>query len=72
MSQPDIVAPGVLLLAADINDTLRSDKGQSDFSITQGTSVSAPLVAGIVVLLKALHPDWSPAALKSAIMTTGS
>ncbi|KAJ0239418.1 Subtilisin-like protease 2 [Hirschfeldia incana] len=65
--KPDIVAPGVLLLSAEIND---NEKHQSDFVITQGTSVATPVVAGIVVLLKAVHPDWSPAALKSAIMTT--
>lgn len=67
--QPDIVAPGVLLLSADIND---NQEYQSDFAITQGTSVATPVAAGIVVLLKSLHPDWYPAALKSAIMTTGS
>ncbi|KAF8096982.1 hypothetical protein N665_0298s0046 [Sinapis alba] len=65
--KPDIVAPGVMLLLAEIND---NKTYQSDFGITQGTSISTPIVAGIVVLLKALHPDWSPAALKSALMTT--
>ncbi|CAN6913530.1 unnamed protein product [Brassica oleracea] len=66
---PHIVAPGVLLLSADIND---NQEYQSDFAITQGTSVATPVVTGIVLLLKSLHPDRSPAALKSAIMTTGS
>ncbi|TVU34844.1 hypothetical protein EJB05_16698, partial [Eragrostis curvula] len=59
---PDIVAPGVNILAA-IEDA---------YVIGSGTSMATPHVAGVVALLKALHPNWSPAALKSAIMTTAS
>ncbi|CAL4960960.1 unnamed protein product [Urochloa decumbens] len=60
--KPDIAAPGASILAA---------KGDS-YGFSSGTSMATPHVAGIIALLKALHPNWSPAALKSAIVTTGS
>ncbi|RDX64710.1 Subtilisin-like protease, partial [Mucuna pruriens] len=75
--KPDVTAPGVNILAAYSlfasasnlpSDTRRGFK----FNVLQGTSMSCPHVAGIAGFLKTLHPDWSPAAIKSAIMTTAS
>ncbi|CAL4954128.1 unnamed protein product [Urochloa decumbens] len=60
--KPDIAAPGAGILAAT----------RDSYEIMSGTSMATPHVAGIVALLKALHPNWSPAALKSAIVTTAS
>ncbi|XP_010421966.1 PREDICTED: subtilisin-like protease SBT3.9 [Camelina sativa] len=65
--KPDIAAPGVNILAATSLNSSISDGG---FAMTSGTSMATPIIAGVVVLLKALHPDWSPAAIKSAIVTT--
>ncbi|KAL5226721.1 hypothetical protein ABZP36_014986 [Zizania latifolia] len=65
--KPDIAAPGVSILAAAPNTALY---GGLRYHFDSGTSMSCPHVTGIVVLLKSLHPEWSPAALKSAIMTT--
>ncbi|XP_020202601.1 subtilisin-like protease Glyma18g48580 [Cajanus cajan] len=74
--KPDITAPGVNILAAyslaASPSNLPSDRRRVPFNIQQGTSMSCPHVAGVVGLLKTLHPDWSPAAIKSAIMTTAT
>ncbi|XP_019057185.1 PREDICTED: subtilisin-like protease SBT3.10 isoform X1 [Tarenaya hassleriana] len=61
--KPDISAPGVNILAATSPD----DGG---FAMKSGTSMATPVVSGIVALLRGLHPDWSPAAIRSALVTT--
>jgi subtilisin family serine protease len=64
--KPDVIAPGQDILAA----VAPPGNHGFDFNLYSGTSMSAPHVAGVGALLKQLHPDWSPMAVKSALMTS--
>ncbi|CAN4081781.1 unnamed protein product [Withania somnifera] len=63
--KPDIAAPGLNILAA-----WSPAVSKLKFNILSGTSMACPHITGVVALLKAVHPSWSPSAIKSAIMTT--
>jgi subtilisin family serine protease len=69
IAKPDVTAPGINILAGTTPDAINSLSGES-FAFLTGTSMSTPHVAGVAALLKQAHPDWSPAAIKSALMTT--
>ncbi|XBI25960.1 hypothetical protein VPH35_050778 [Triticum aestivum] len=60
--KPDITAPGVGILAAM----------RGFYVLMDGTSMACPHVSAVTALLKSVHPDWSPAMIKSAIVTTAS
>ncbi|XP_072970663.1 subtilisin-like protease SBT3 [Typha angustifolia] len=72
--KPDILAPGVNVLAAWVpnNPVLQIDNDtfSTDYMLLSGTSMSSPHVVGVAALLRALHKDWTPAAIRSAMMTT--
>lgn len=67
--KPEVVAPGVDILGAQTPDVANGVRGET-FQYLSGTSMAVPHVAGIAALLKESHPDWSPAALRSALVTT--
>jgi hypothetical protein len=67
--KPDVTAPGVNILAGFTPDAANSVSGEN-FAYITGTSMATPHVAGVAALLLQAHPDWSPAAIKSALMTT--
>ncbi|XP_002452917.1 subtilisin-like protease SBT1.4 [Sorghum bicolor] len=72
--KPDVTAPGVDILAAWTGENspsqLDSDPRRVKYNIISGTSMSCPHVSGIAALLRQARPEWSPAAIKSALMTT--
>jgi subtilisin family serine protease len=79
MLKPDLTAPGVDVIATvtpGLSEAQRDAVAAGtmvpppEWASYQGTSMSSPHVAGLAALLKQAHPKWSPAAIKSALMTT--
>jgi subtilisin family serine protease len=64
--KPDLTAPGVSIIAA----VPPTDGPEQYWDVRSGTSLSAPQVAGVAAVVRAVHPAWSPAAVKSAMLTT--
>ncbi|KAG6621225.1 hypothetical protein I3842_Q027800 [Carya illinoinensis] len=72
--KPDLAAPGLNILAAwspisPISE-VEGDNRKLSFNILSGTSMACPHATGAAAYVKSLHPKWSPAAIKSALMTT--
>jgi hypothetical protein len=65
--KPDVMAPGQDILAA-----VSPVNGGRNVDFYSGTSMSSPHVAGIAAVLKGKHRDWSPAMIRSALVTTAS
>ncbi|KAL9675661.1 hypothetical protein QQ045_003865 [Rhodiola kirilowii] len=74
--KPDISAPGVDILAAwpTISPITRvpGDKRVVSYNIISGTSMACPHATAVAAYIKSYHPKWSPAAIKSAMMTTAA
>ena len=72
--KPDVTAPGVQVLAGMTPqpDQTTADNGPPGnlFQAIAGTSMSSPHAAGVSALVKASHPTWTPAEIKSALMTS--
>ncbi len=63
--KPDVMGPGAQILSS----TLPEFAGD-DYAILDGTSFSAPHIAGVAALLTQRHPSWTPDQMKSALMST--
>jgi subtilisin family serine protease len=68
--KPDVVAPGVQILAGASPTGPLGLPGQL-FQAIAGTSMAAPHVAGLGALLHQAHPTWTPEQIKSALVVTG-
>ncbi|KAG2588044.1 CO(2)-response secreted protease-like isoform X4 [Panicum virgatum] len=74
--KPDLMAPGVSILAATVPSAERDDvppgKKPSAYAIRSGTSMACPHVAGAAAFVKSAHPGWTPSLIRSALMTTAT
>ncbi|KAI3955664.1 hypothetical protein MKW92_018492 [Papaver armeniacum] len=72
--KPDIMAPGVDILAAFSPVPNPSDFTNAawsvNYNILSGTSMSCPHATGAAAYVKSFHPDWPASFIKSALMTT--
>ncbi|XP_066324107.1 subtilisin-like protease 4 [Miscanthus floridulus] len=64
--KPDVSAPCANTLAV----APHGDVEYTDTLIKVATSLAAAHVSGVAALIKKAHQEWSPAAIKSAIVTT--
>ncbi|XP_020548617.1 subtilisin-like protease SBT1.7 [Sesamum indicum] len=70
--KPDIIGPGSSILAAWPKPVDNTTNVKATFNMISGTSMACPHLSGIAALIKSVHPDWSPAMIKSAIMTSAT
>jgi subtilisin family serine protease len=61
--KPDLSAPGIEIISAEAGS---GSRGRS----LSGTSMSSASVAGAAALLRQLHPSWTVADIKAALMNT--
>ncbi|WNC73812.1 S8 family serine peptidase [Thalassotalea psychrophila] len=73
---PHISAPGVGILGSGLGKDMQDfavapkNKTQQDQVYKSGTSMASPHVAGMFLLMKSAHPEWTPAEGQSALMLT--
>jgi hypothetical protein len=68
--KPDVTAPGIQILAGNSPFPDAGSVPGELFMAIAGTSMSSPHVAGLLALIDQVHPTWSAAAVKSALMTS--
>ncbi|TDD94752.1 S8 family serine peptidase, partial [Jiangella asiatica] len=68
--KPEIVAPGVGVVAARAAGTSLGNLLDEHYTSLDGTSMATPHVAGAAAILAQQHPEWDGEQLKARLVTT--
>ncbi|MEA3283203.1 MAG: S8 family serine peptidase [Euryarchaeota archaeon] len=68
--KPDVLAPGVGIIAPRANRTSIGDPINEYYTEASGTSMATPHVAGAAALMLQAHTDWNPWSVKNALIST--
>lgn len=65
--KPDLLAPGVNIMSTIPTFLFGANNA---YQRSNGTSMSAPHISGMALLLKQAHPDWNPFDIRAALANT--
>jgi len=77
VAKPDVVAPGAHIIStlapnSDFASLCPTCVIDGSYFQVSGTSLAAPIVAGVAADLIAAHPDWTPDMVKGALVNTAT
>ncbi|MDH2428384.1 S8 family peptidase [Sphaerisporangium sp. TRM90804] len=68
--KPDLIAPGVGIVAARAAGTSAGFPVDDSHTEMSGTSMATPHVSGAAAIVAGQHPDWKAAQIKAALMAS--
>ncbi|PZG20999.1 peptidase S8 [Nonomuraea aridisoli] len=70
--KPDLIAPGVGIVAARAAGTSAGTPVDDSYTAMDGTSMATPHVAGAAAIVAGAHPGWTAEQIKAALMASAA